>query len=208
MGVERFAVWEVEETAGFEAAWVWIDGLRVRADGSVAGQLPEPYRLSYLLETDDRAATVRLEVVCTTADAQRRVALRRDGDGWTVDGVARPDLAEALDCDLACSPMTNTMPVLRHGLHQGVGQERFTMAFVEVPSLRVVASAQQYTHLGAADGGVRVRYASGSFTSDLLFDSDGLVLEYPMLGRRVPATESVTGRERSAGAGSVRPGSL
>jgi hypothetical protein len=208
LSADRFVLWQVTETAGFEAAWVRIEGLRMRADGTVAGQLPEPYRLSYLLETDDRAATARLEIVCHTRDTQRRLDLRRDGAGWTVDGVPRPDLAAALDCDLACSPVTNTMPVLRHGLHQRAGSEQFTMAFVEVPGLRVVPSAQAYTHLGPQPGGVRVRYASGSFVSDLLFDPDGLVIVYPTMAHRVDPRESVTSHERSAGAGSVRPGSV
>jgi len=208
VSVDRFAVWQVQETAGFESAWVRVDGLRMRADGSVAGQLPEPYRLSYLLETDEQAATTRLDVVCTTGDGQRRLDLRRNVDGWTVDGVPRPDLAGALDCDLACSPVTNTMPVLRHRLHQDAVAHRFMMAFIEIPTLEVFPMAQSYTHLGAEAGGVRVRYASGSFTSDLLFDPDGLVIDYPTMAHRIDPTPSVTSQERSAGAGSARPESF
>ncbi|MGF6883001.1 hypothetical protein ABIA39_001942 [Nocardia sp. GAS34] len=206
MGIDRFVLWQVVETAGFEAAWVRIDGLELRADGTVAGQLPEPYRLSYELRTDERAATARLAVACTTGSGETRLDLRRDEHGWTVNGHARPDLAAALDCDLACSPLTNTMPVLRHRLHREPGTERFTMAFVEVPSLRVVPSAQAYTHLGPEPGGTRVRYASGTFTSELLFDGDGLVIDYPTMAHRIDPVESVTAQERSSGAGSVRPG--
>lgn len=193
MSVNRFVVWQVEETAGFESAWVGIDAGRVRADGSVTGQLPEPYRLSYLLETDDRSATTRLVVACQTGTGQRELELRRDGTLWTVNGVTRPDLAGALDCDLGCSPVTNTMPVLRHNLHIRPGTHEFTMAFVEVPTLRVIPSAQTYTHLGPeSTGGVRVRYAAGSFSSDLLFDPDGLVLTYPTMAHRIEPVESVT----------------
>jgi hypothetical protein len=36
----------------------------------------------------------------------------------------RPDLATALDCDLACSPVTSTMPILRHGLQRSPGAAR------------------------------------------------------------------------------------
>lgn len=207
VGIDRFVVWQVVETAGFEAASVRLDGLELRADGTVAGQLPEPYRLSYQLLTDERAATARLSVVCLTGSGETRLDLRRDDAGWTANGTARPDLAAALDCDLACSPMTNTMPVLRHRLHRDPGIRRFTMAFVEVPSLRVVPSAQSYTHVGPESGGTRVRYASGTFSSDLLFDGDGLVIDYPTMAHRVDPVESVTAQERSSGAGSVRPGS-
>jgi hypothetical protein len=79
------------------------------------------------------------------------------------------------------------------------------MAFIEVPSLRVVPSRQRYTHLRGLDGrGAVVRYASGSFQSDLVIDRDGFVVEYPQLGRRVAASAFAEGI-RSDGPGSARP---
>jgi uncharacterized protein len=97
------------------------------------------------------------------------------------------DLGEALDCDLGFSPLTNTMPVLRHDLLRRPGDHHFLMAFIEVPSLRVVPSRQRYTHVRAGDpSGAVIKYRSGSFESDLVFDEDGFVLEYPQLGRRAP----------------------
>ena len=64
------------------------------------------------------------------------------------------------------------------------------MAFIRVPSLEVVANRQRYTHLRRLDGGGAViRYESGDFRSDLTFDRDGFVLEYPLLGRRVALRE-------------------
>lgn len=66
------------------------------------------------------------------------------------------------------------------------------MAFVEVPSLRVVPSAQNYTHLGTETDGTRIRYSAGSFTSDPLFDHDGLVIVYPTMAQRVEPTQSIT----------------
>ena len=188
MGAQRrHLVWQVVETAGFEAAWLTLDGMVLHATGQVAGQLPEPYWLAYTLETDERAATTRLIVTATTATAQHGLDLRRDGAGWSVNGQSRPDLAEALDCDLACSPVTNTMPILRHGLHQGPGERQFVMAFVEVPTLRVVTSQQAYTHLGLVEGGARVRFTSGTFVRDLTVDRDGLVIDYPTMAHRIPA---------------------
>jgi hypothetical protein len=113
--------------------------------------------------------------------------LRRDDAGrWTVDGEQRPDLQAALDLDLACCPLTNTMPILRHGFHRAPGHHEFLMAFIEVPGLRVVPSHQRYSHLQPLTrGGAIVRYESGSFQSDLTIDGEGLVVEYPRLGRRL-----------------------
>lgn len=205
-------VWQVVETAGFEAAWLSLDGIALRATGRAVGQLPEPYWLTYTLETDERAATTRLQVAATTADAQYDLDLRRDGGAWSVDGEPRPDLAGALDCDLACSPLTNTMPIIRHGLQRGAGAgtREFLMAFVQIPTLQVVPSRQSYTHLGLVDeagGAARVRYASGTFVSDLTVDRDGLVIDYPTMAHRVLPGTTVTAAQRSGGPGSPRPGS-
>ncbi|HZU54846.1 MAG TPA: putative glycolipid-binding domain-containing protein [Actinocrinis sp.] len=203
----RHLVWQVTETAGFEAAWLNLDGMILSATGRTVGQLPEPYWLTYTLQTDDRAATTRLQVTATTANAQYELDLRRDGGTWNVDGQPRADLAGALDCDLACSPVTNTMPIIRHGLQHGPGEHRFLMAFVQVPTLRVVASQQSYTHLGLTQDAARVRYASGTFVSDLTVDRDGLVIDYPTMAHRIPAGTTVTAEQRIGGPGSPRPSS-
>ena len=61
------------------------------------------------------------------------------------------------------------------------------MAWVAVPALAVRASAQRYTSLGESPGGRRrIEYRSQDFVSELLFDADGLVVDYPRLGRAVP----------------------
>jgi hypothetical protein len=205
----RHLVWQVVETAGFEAAWLSLDGMTLHATGRAVGQLPEPYWLTYTLQTDDRAATTQLDVTASTADAQYELCLRREGGAWSVNGELRPDLADALDCDLACSPVTNTMPIIRHGLQhgpRGSGTLGFVMAFVQVPTLRVVASQQSYMHLDSTEGTARVRYASGTFVSDLTVDRDGLVIDYPTMAHRVSAATAVTADERVGGPGSPRPG--
>ncbi|MFE9576411.1 putative glycolipid-binding domain-containing protein [Nocardia sp. NPDC006044] len=201
----RQVLWQVQETAGFESSWIDLDGLRLRGTGRAVGQLPEPYWLTYTLDTDAEAVTERLQVTCVTATDHRQLDLRREDGVWTVDGEPRPDLADARDCDLACSPLTNTMPIIRTGLHRHPGTAEFLMAFVEVPTLRVVPSRQTYTHLSLAEDGSDIRYASGSFTSDLHIDEDGLVLVYPTLARRVPPKTTVTEGERQRGPGSARP---
>ncbi|MEU3725342.1 putative glycolipid-binding domain-containing protein [Streptomyces sp. NPDC031705] len=185
--------WDVTASGGLETAWVEIGhdpagpaGLRGR--GRAAGREPEPYWLSYALETTGADfVTRRLTVRVEDANGSRERELRRStAGGWTVDGGARPDLEGALDCDLGLCPLTNTMPVLRHALHREPGEHRFLMAWVSVPDLTVRPSRQTYTHLGrTAAGGAVVRYASEGFAADVEFDADGLVTEYPRLARRI-----------------------
>lgn len=208
MGAQtRHAAWQVVETAGFESAWISLDGAALHADVLALGQLPEPYRLAYTLRTDERGATTRLRATTTTPTGRAELDLCRSADTWTVNGWVRPDLAGALDCDVACSPLTNTPPILRNRLHRTSGAARPLVAFVQVPTLAVVACEQAYTHLRPAGRGAAVRYASGTFASDLTVDRDGLVVDYPGMARRVAAV-ALPGAARAGGVGTPRPGSV
>jgi uncharacterized protein len=182
----RFLVWTVEATRGFDSAWVTLDGDRLTAEGQAAALIPQPYSLSYRLETDDACITTRMQVSARWDGGSAELDLRHDDAGWTVNGERRPDLDGALDCDLQACPLTNVMPIRRHGLHRAPGEHEFVMAYIDVPTLKVDTSPQHYTHLRRTDdGGALVGYSSGDFSSDLTVDADGLVIEYPRLARRL-----------------------
>lgn len=117
---------------------------------SAAGH--RPYWISDSLQTAVAYVTRHVIVEARWDRGSSKLELHRDDDGWTVDGKPRPDLDGALDCDLAACPLTNTMPILRRDLHRRPGDHTFAMAFIEVPSLRVVVSKQRYTHLRLTDG--------------------------------------------------------
>ncbi|WP_367319524.1 putative glycolipid-binding domain-containing protein [Streptomyces sp. HUAS ZL42] len=186
MTTSRVLTWDVTASNGYETTWAEVDGDTLRARGRAVGTTPEPYWITYDLKTTKGFVTRRLQVTSETASRTRTLDLRRDRrGGWTADGVHLPDVDGALDCDLGLCPLTNTMPVLRHGLHLTPGEQEFVMAWVAVPDLAVMPSRQTYTHLASAGGGGRVRFASGDFHSDLEFDADGFVVEYPELARRL-----------------------
>lgn len=187
MVTSRVITWEVMGSQGYETSWITFADGTLRARGRAVGTSPQPYWISYELDTTDGWVTRRLRVTAETASGIRALDLRHDGEGrWTADGERLSAVDGALDCDLGLCPLTNTMPVLRHGLHLASGQREFLMAWVSVPDLTVRPSRQTYTHLGrTADGGGRVRYASGSYRSDLEFDADGCVAAYPTLARRL-----------------------
>lgn len=96
-------------------------------------------------------------------------------------------LAGALDCDLGLSPLTNSMPVLRHRLHEGGGSVEFLMAWVSVPDLAVHRSRQRYTFVrrDAAARIVRFESLDATFVADVAFDDAGVVIDYPGLARRI-----------------------
>lgn len=150
----------------------------VAATGAQLGAAPTPYRAAYELEARGNWVTRRLRVEVGGVGS---LELRHDGKGaWAgVDNAA--ELEGALDCDLAFSPLTNTMPIRRHRLHEEPGAIEFAMAWVSLPDLEVHRSQQRYEHLEPG----RVRFSSGDFVADLEVDADGLVVVYPGLARRV-----------------------
>ncbi|MZF84621.1 putative glycolipid-binding domain-containing protein [Streptomyces sp. SID5643] len=178
----RAITWEVSGSQGFETAWVQLREGTLRARGRAVGTVSEPYWISYELETAEGFVTRRLTVTAETGAGTHALDLLHDGQGrWTADGEPLSDVGGALDCDLGLCPLTNTMPVLRHRLHQAPGEREFLMAWVSVPDLVVRPSRQTYTHLGPG----RVRYSSGDFHSDLEFDEEGYVVDYPRLATRL-----------------------
>ncbi len=203
----RFLVWSGVEEWLTETAEVELSDDGLRAIGFQLGAEPDPFRVDYRLEAPDRYVTKELELTATAQGWRRHVLLRHDGSGgWNAEVEdegdvlggpwegSLPDLSEARDIDIENSPLTNTMPIRRHGLRRG-GSGDFVMAFITMPTLRVEASPQRYEHVRSSETGSVVRYLSrdGDFTAELELDEDGLVEFYPRLARRVIPGERAVG---------------
>ncbi|GAA1557574.1 putative glycolipid-binding domain-containing protein [Actinomadura kijaniata] len=194
-------VWVKPE--GAELVEVEVGGGRLVASGAAVGGGAVPYRLEYELTTGDRFVTARLLVQAHGVDGgtgpwRRWLELVNRPEGeWTVNAraeghVALPppggdagELGGALDCDLGLSPLTNTMPVLRGGFLDGGGPVEHLMAWVSVPDLAVHPSWQTYEFVRRDGERSVVRYSSPGFTREIVFGADGIVLDYPSIGRRV-----------------------
>jgi|SRR5712692_3291259 len=196
----RSIVWVKEDPPGAEFADVTIERGRLKASGTAVGSAPLGYRLDYWLLTGREFVTTQLVVVARGEGWRRRLDLRRLRSGQWAAGTrvsGRVDLpvpggdmsavAGALDCDLALSPLTNTMPVLRHGLLEDGGPVELLMAWVSVPELRVIPSRQRYRFARKSGRLSMITYESASrdFVADLAFDQDGLCMDYPGIGRSV-----------------------
>jgi hypothetical protein len=197
MTFRRRVAWAIDDGGGRDEARIEVNGTVLLAKGTATALTPQPYEVRYDLGCGPSFMTSWLRVVVRREGAiSGRLDLRRDHatGGWTaeLDGIARPlpDVFGALDCDLMRSPTTNSMPVLRERLLDRAATVDLRMAFVTLPDLRVVPSRQRYEVVGTdPDGLRRIRYVSldSDFVSELTFDGDGLVVDYPQLGRRVPA---------------------
>jgi uncharacterized protein len=177
-------VWAGTDEWRAETVDVRLSEDRFTATGVQLGITPEPYRLDYVLDTGAGWVTRSLQVTAAGDGWQRSLHLTRDAEGrWSANGEL-PALTGAEDCDLGLSPLTNTMPIRRHRLHEEPGAIELTMAWVSVPDLGVHASVQRYEHLRRTPAGAVVRFTSGDFTADLLVDPAGFVVDYPELAQR------------------------
>jgi len=97
-------------------------------------------------------------------------------------------LTDAVDVDLGSSPLTNSLPVLRSGIGTHLRSVELQAAWVSVPDLSIKLDSQRYTWVGCAEGSSHILYEAidGSFSSEISFDGDGLVVSYPGIAQRVP----------------------
>jgi hypothetical protein len=171
VGFARLIVWRGTDEWRAESAAIELFEAGLHATGT---QIGADYRVDYELDaTLEGFVTNSLTVTARGDGWSRALTLRRDRMGDDV-----------LDCDLALSPLTNAMPILRHRLHEEPGAADFTMAWVDVPALTVHISEQRYEHV--APGIVRYvdRGEFDGFTAELELDADGLVVRYPGLAER------------------------
>ena len=195
----RRVAWRKDDPFGVEFAEITLDRGTLAARGHSIGTDPAPYLLRYELETRDGFVTASLRATTAGDGWRRTLDLERDDFArWdaadTVDGrapfeIARHDVAGvagALDCDLGLSPVTNSMPVLRHGLLRRAGSVDLLTAWVSVPDLVVGPARQRYAGAAASCPG-RVRFESRDdpFAADIGFDADGIVVDYPGIARRL-----------------------
>lgn len=192
----RVVVWRGTDAFRTEFSDVHLHSDRLLARGVQIGVEPLPYQARYSLDTRGGFETARLTVDVSGQGWSRRLDLARDeAGGWSASADDAGDaemgapggdpasLAGAVDCDLANSPLTNTMPILRDGLHEGGEPRDYEMAWVSLPDLAIHRSPQRYEPISRG----RVRYVSrdSDFRAELEVDSDGLVMRYEHMAERV-----------------------
>jgi hypothetical protein len=191
-------VWAKDDPFGTELAGITLGDGALTARSFAIGSDPEPYRLDLQLTTVDGYVTSRLVLDSAGAGWSRHLVLDRSPEGvWSCTTVAHGGshigapggdmaaLAEALDCDVGLSPLTNAMPVLRHRLHEQDGTFDFVMAWVAVPALQVTASRQRYQFVARDDNRRVVHFSDPTFEAAIDFDENGIVADYPGIARRV-----------------------
>jgi hypothetical protein len=157
------------------------------------------FTASYRLVVGADGVLERLSVTSATADRERHLTINRTDDGlWLLDrgssgsGGSRSDYGGALDVNLAYSPMLNTVPIRRLGLHRASAEHTLPTVFVTLPDLEVIQVSQTYRTVSELDdtGHALVGFRWDDFAAELVVDGDGVVASYPGVATRLPATQA------------------
>ena len=191
--------WQAEDGHGLEGVRMIPGHGGFRALGRMVRVEPNGgFTASYRLVVGEDGTLSRLSVTSATAERERHLTINRTDDGvWLLDtgsgtGGTRDDCAGALDVDLAYSPLFNTIPIRRLGLHRQAAEHTLPMVFVSLPDLEVRVVEQTYRTLSELDesGHAGIGFRWGDFTADLVVDADGVVESYPGLARRLAPAAS------------------
>jgi hypothetical protein len=192
--------WQAEDGHGLEGVRMIPGHGGFRALGRMVRVAPNGgFTSSYRLVVGEDGRLSRLSVTSATAERERHLTINRTDDGvWLLDtgsgtGAVRDDCAGAVDVDLAFSPMFNTIPIRRLGLHREAAEHTLPMVFVSLPELEVRVVDQTYRTVSVLDAGTGqagIGFQSGDFTADLVVDADGVVATYPGLARRLMPANS------------------
>ena len=176
--------WRRTDMDGLERLELAMEPECVRATSTVLCLESGGFRLDHrwLLDPGWRAQSVTVER--WNAQGHGVLRLERDGSGWRVDGLARPDLDGAEEPDLSVTPFCNSFPIRRTPERAGESLSLDT-AFIDGAALTVARSSQRYVRQGPG----RLRYVdlglSRGFEADLVVDETGLVVSYEHLFERV-----------------------
>jgi hypothetical protein len=137
----------------------------------------------YELACDHSFRTHRATVSLRTTATEQTLEIFAENGRWFANGQEVPSVSGAIDIDLSWSPSTNTLPIRRLNLAPGQSSGEIIAAWVRFPELTLQPLPQEYLRISHD----RYRYSSrgGSFTAELLVDSDGLVVDYGNFWQRV-----------------------
>lgn len=180
--------WRAHDVPRMESVRVQLSGNRIKAYGRiiVAATASHPaFSASYDLVTDESGATNRLSLTVTLAERERQLSISRDEENmWLVQDhhsqTKRAEYGGALDVDVMPSPLFNTLPIRRNGLHQHADSITVPVVYVRLPELTVEQENLSYS--SAPDG---IKLHSPVADTTITVDSDGFILDYPGLAERI-----------------------
>ncbi len=186
--MERNIMWTPWSEPGLEHLHLQQIDEKVVADGVIIGiSNRTPFRLWYEMVCNADWTINELGLILLSGNGES-IKVQTDGQGhWsTISGDPLPSLEGCIDIDISATPFTNTLPIRRLALSPGQSAE-LLVAYVAIPELELKPDRQRYTclGLGTQEGLYRYEGLESRFSAELRVDSDGLVIDYAGLYRRV-----------------------
>jgi uncharacterized protein len=180
--------WRAHDVPRMESARVQLSNNRIKAYGRIvaAATATHPaFSASYDLVTDESGATKRLSLTVTLAERERQLSIARDEENmWLVQDHSgqtnRAAYDGALDVDVIFSPLFNTLPIRRTGLHRRSESMSIPVVYVSLPDLAVNPVTISYS--SASDG---IKLHSPMADTTVTVDAEGFILDYPGLAERI-----------------------
>lgn len=189
--VTTMLTWQSDGASGLEAVRVLLGAGGFRALGRIVRAEPDgAFSASYRLVVDEDGGLSRLSVTSATSERERHLTMNRTDDGfWLLDtgsGSSREEFGGSVDVDLEYSPLFNTLPIRRLGLHREPGEHTLAMVRLSLPDLQPELMEQTYRTVSVlADGHAVVEFRAGEFVAEIVVDEDGLVVSYPQIATRL-----------------------
>ncbi|MCP2197805.1 putative glycolipid-binding domain-containing protein [Lentzea flava] len=163
---------------------------RLRASGRMVAAGPdEQFNASFEVSVGESGQVTRLLLRTATVLEERQCSLSRTEDGaWLVDhgqGAKRETFNDALDVDVQFAVLFNTIPIRRLNLHREEGEYDLPVVWVSLPDLSVKVVTQTYKTISVGAEESVVRFRSGGFEQDIKVDQNGLVVDYPLISKRI-----------------------
>ncbi|MPZ85215.1 MAG: hypothetical protein GEV28_34440 [Actinophytocola sp.] len=186
--------WQGVTSPRLESVRLLVSDGRLRASGRVVAAAnpatgTEAFSASFEFTVARTGDVGRGLLRTITADEERQVSVGRTEDGvWLIDhgqGAARNEFDGAADVDVAGLVSFTALPIRRLGLHRQPGEHVLPVLYVTMPDLSVRLVHQTYRTVSADETGAVINYTVPDFSTDLTVDTDGLVIDYPGIAKRV-----------------------
>ena len=181
-------MWTPWSEPGLEHLHLLQQDGNILADSIIVGVSNRmPFRIRYEITCNSNWKVKELGLTLLSGNRES-IKIQTDGQGhWsTHTGDPVPSLEGCIDVDISATPFTNTLPIRRLALSPGQSAE-LLVAYASIPEIELKPERQRYTCLEwNTDGGLyKYEGLESGFITELPADSEGLVIDYPGLFKRV-----------------------
>ncbi|WP_436493224.1 putative glycolipid-binding domain-containing protein [Actinokineospora sp. HUAS TT18] len=184
--------WQRVDPPRLESVRLLVAETRLLASGrliAAADADVEAFSASFEASVDKGETAGRLLLRTTTAEEERQISLSRTEDGaWLVDraGASRRDEFDgSLTVAVGGAVTFHTLPIRRLGLHRAPSEVVLPVVWVRVPDLAVSLVSQTYRTVSIDDSGAVIAFTQDGVTTELVVDTDGVVVDFPGVATRV-----------------------